>query len=126
MYITNDDKSSSIELEEDSAVEESEGRKVEALDSPNEQLSNKSILRLCCGIFCVQQAWAVKVSLTTPLFKSLYGLRTQHVGYIWVAGPVSGLVVQPLLGRLSDVKGGRRKPLLVFGVSFVMFDRSLT
>ncbi len=120
MYITNA-RTSSIGEGEDSDVEESEKRDEEALDLLNEPLSKKSIVRLCCGFACFQQAWAVKNTLTTPLFKSLYGVRTEHVGYVWIAGPVSGLVVQPLLGRLSDVKGGRRRPLLVFGVSIMVF-----
>lgn len=32
--------------------------------------------------------------LTTPLFRDVYGVDPADLGYVWVAGPLSGLVVQ--------------------------------
>lgn len=41
---------------------------------------------------------------------------------VWIAGPLSGLIVQPVIGVLSDEntsKWGRRRPMMVLGAAIV-------
>ena len=46
-------------------------------------------------------AGAVQIAFTTPLFLAL-GIPDWAVNFVWIAGPVSGLVVQPIVGVISD------------------------
>ncbi|CAM9771086.1 unnamed protein product, partial [Phaeothamnion confervicola] len=43
-----------------------------------------------------------------PIFKDRYGVDTGDLGYVWIAGPLSGFIVQPVVGVLSDRSGQRR------------------
>lgn len=57
-------------------------------------------------------------SYGTPYLLSI-GLSKEATGYVWVAGPLSGLVVQPVLGSLSDSSMSRfrrRKYMLASAV----------
>jgi solute carrier family 45 protein 1/2/4 len=60
--------------------------------------------------------------LTTPIFQEL-GISAAALSAIWVAGPVSGLIGQPLAGIFSDrsqLRLGRRRPFLVAGTFFII------
>ncbi|KAL0326291.1 UNVERIFIED_CONTAM: Sucrose transport protein SUC2 [Sesamum radiatum] len=65
----------------------------------------------------VQFGWALQLSLLTP-YTQLLGLKHRWVSLIWLCGPISGLVVQPIVGHHSDrctSPFGRRRPFLVSG-----------
>ncbi|XP_047319819.1 sucrose transport protein-like [Impatiens glandulifera] len=62
----------------------------------------------------VQFGWALQFSLLTPYIQ-LLGIPHQWASYIWLCGPVSGLIVQPLAGHYSDnctSRFGRRRPFI--------------
>lgn len=43
---------------------------------------------------------------------------------MWIAGPLSGLIIQPLIGVIADrsrSKWGRRRPFMIFGSFVVAF-----
>jgi len=70
----------------------------------------------------VQFGWAIQIAFTTPIFLEL-GLSSFWVSFVWLAGPISGLVVQPIVGVLSDrntSKWGRRRPFIFFGTLFII------
>lgn len=53
----------------------------------------------------------------TPYLLSL-GLTKGQTSLVWVAGPLSGLIVQPIIGVVADQstsKWGRRRPVIVIG-----------
>jgi solute carrier family 45 protein 1/2/4 len=53
----------------------------------------------------------------TPYLLSL-GLSKGQTSLVWVAGPLSGLIVQPIIGVVADQstsKWGRRRPIIVIG-----------
>jgi solute carrier family 45 protein 1/2/4 len=53
----------------------------------------------------------------TPYLLNL-GLTKSSTSLVWIAGPLSGLVVQPVVGVIADEsksKWGRRRPLMVVG-----------
>lgn len=82
--------------------------------------SPMQLLNFCIGFFGLQFAWQMRIILSGPLTESL-GASPLLYGLIWLAGPVTGIVVQPIIGALSDntfTKFGRRIPYLFFGALF--------
>lgn len=75
------------------------------------------ILLLTISIGGLQIAWSVELSNGSPYLLSL-GLSKSLMALVWIAGPLSGTLVQPYVGMLSDncrVSWGRRKPFMVGG-----------
>ncbi|KAI1760334.1 MFS general substrate transporter [Hypoxylon sp. FL1150] len=61
--------------------------------------------------------WGVEQTYCTPYLLSL-GLTKSKTSLVWIAGPLSGLIVQPIVGALADEsksKWGRRRPFIVVG-----------
>jgi solute carrier family 45 protein 1/2/4 len=57
----------------------------------------------------------------TPYLLSL-GLTKSNTSLVWIAGPLSGLLVQPIVGAIADEsrsKWGRRRPFIVVGAVVV-------
>jgi hypothetical protein len=80
---------------------------------PNRSSIYQLLLTLVmCGI---QISWSVELAYINPYLLSL-GLPKSTLSLIWIAGPVSGVVVQPIIGLLSDrskFKWGRRRIFIV-------------
>ena len=69
------------------------------------------------GFFGLQFAWQMRIILSGPVTEEL-GASPFIFGLIWLAGPFTGMVVQPLIGALSDKTRtplGRRRPYLLGG-----------
>ena len=69
------------------------------------------------GFFGLQFAWQMRIILSGPVTEEL-GASPFLFGLIWLAGPFTGMVVQPLIGALSDKTRtplGRRRPYLLGG-----------
>ncbi len=84
------------------------------------RFTSLQLLNFCIGFFGLQFAWQMRIILSGPLTESL-GASPLLYGLIWLAGPVTGIVVQPIIGALSDntfTKFGRRIPYLFFGALF--------
>ncbi|KMZ63038.1 Sucrose transporter [Zostera marina] len=75
-------------------------------------------LLLTASVACgVQFGWALQLSLLTPYVQDL-GVPHVFVSLVWLCGPLSGLIVQPLVGHVSDrttSKLGRRRPFIIGG-----------
>lgn len=70
----------------------------------------------------VQFGWALQLSLLTPYVEVL-GIPHAWASYIWLCGPISGMLMQPLVGHLSDhceSSWGRRRPFIVIGAFTVI------
>lgn len=81
------------------------------------KLSTFQLLNFCLGFFGLQFAWQMRIILSGPVTENL-GASPFIFGMIWLAGPVTGMVVQPIIGALSDntnTKFGRRRPYLMIG-----------
>ncbi|CAN8075348.1 unnamed protein product [Agarophyton chilense] len=68
----------------------------------------------------IQLCYAAQINLGTAHLVHL-GLRHSHASLAWLAGPLSGLLFQPLIGALSDNCThplGRRRPFLIVGCLF--------
>ncbi|KAI1262960.1 major facilitator superfamily domain-containing protein [Xylariaceae sp. FL1019] len=61
--------------------------------------------------------WGIEQTYCTPYLLSL-GLTKSRTSLVWIAGPLSGLLVQPLVGTIADrstSRWGRRRPFIVVG-----------
>ncbi|KAF9423052.1 hypothetical protein BGZ76_003694 [Entomortierella beljakovae] len=85
---------------------------------------NKTIrmVLLTTALMGLQFTWSVEMAYGTPFLLQL-GLSKSLMSLVWLAGPLSGLVMQPVVGVLSDKctsKFGRRRPFLAVGVMAVV------
>lgn len=79
--------------------------------------SNAQLLNFCIGFFGLQFAWQMRIILSGPVTESL-GASPLIFGLIWLAGPFTGMIVQPIIGTMSDnlnSKFGKRRPFLLIG-----------
>jgi solute carrier family 45 protein 1/2/4 len=71
----------------------------------------------------IQISWSVELAYISPYLLSL-GLPKSTLSLVWVAGPISGVIVQPLIGMMSDrstFKWGRRRIFIILATVFVVF-----
>ena len=69
------------------------------------------------GLFGVQIVWGLQGVATSRVFQSL-GAEMADLPLLWIAAPVTGLLVHPVVGWLSDrTRGrfGRRRPYIALG-----------
>lgn len=74
-------------------------------------------------MFGVQFAWTVELAYGTQFLLEL-GLKPWATSLVWLAGPISGLIVHPMIGKWSDsctFKWGRRRPFVLFGALLTSF-----
>lgn len=78
-----------------------------------EPVSNRVLLALTVALAGCQFGWAIQIGWSTSTFLQ-WGLEPKWIPLIWLAGPVSGMIVQPLIGAWSDrCNDSRRCPLLL-------------
>nr|XP_019049930.1 solute carrier family 45, member 1/2/4 [Kwoniella bestiolae CBS 10118]OCF28860.1 solute carrier family 45, member 1/2/4 [Kwoniella bestiolae CBS 10118] len=65
------------------------------------RLSTWKMMALTISMGGSQIAWTVELGYGTPYLLSL-GLSEQLTSLVWLAGPISGLIAQPLIGAISD------------------------
>ncbi len=81
------------------------------------KFSTMQFLNFALGFLGLQFAWQMRIALSEPVTSSL-GASPLLYSLIWLAGPFSGMVVQPIIGVLSDntkSRFGRRRPYLLGG-----------
>ena len=76
------------------------------------------IMTMNFGFFGVQFSFGLQQSNMSAIYKYL-GAEESELPLLWLAGPVTGLLVQPIIGAISDgtwsPKFGRRKPFFLLG-----------
>ncbi len=63
-------------------------------------------------------ALSVQISALSWILSTKYGLNIEDIGLVWAAGPIAGIIAQPIVGALSDnmwFMGGRRRPWIIIG-----------
>jgi maltose/moltooligosaccharide transporter len=75
------------------------------------------IWNMCFGFLGLQFGFALQNANVSRIFQSL-GADLDQIPILWIAAPLTGLLVQPLIGYMSDrtwTRLGRRKPYFVIG-----------
>jgi len=91
-------------------------------ETPLKHLSKLDLFYLTIALAGVQFTWSVELAYGTPYLLSL-GLPKSLTALVWLAGPLSGLIIQPLIGFYSDrctSKYGRRRPYIIAGTLLVV------
>ena len=81
------------------------------------KLSFWQIWNLSFGFLGVQIGYSLQNSNTSSIFESL-GADVSHLSYFWLAAPLAGMVIQPIIGMFSDgtwTRFGRRIPYILGG-----------
>jgi len=81
------------------------------------QLSFWQIWNMCFGFLGIQFGFALQNANASRIFETL-GASMEAVPGLWIAAPLTGLLVQPVVGYLSDrtwTRWGRRRPFFMIG-----------
>ncbi len=81
-------------------------------------MTTSSIFMMNVGFFGVQFSFALTQTAINPIFSAL-GASGHDLPLLNLAGPMTGLLIQPLIGAMSDrtwsPRWGRRRPFILFG-----------
>jgi maltose/moltooligosaccharide transporter len=81
------------------------------------ELSFWQIWNMCFGFLGIQFAFALQNANVSRIFQTL-GAAVGDIPVLWIAAPLTGLIVQPLIGYASDRtwgRLGRRRPYFLAG-----------
>ncbi|KAI8053843.1 major facilitator superfamily domain-containing protein [Syncephalis plumigaleata] len=105
-------------------------RSMLATANDNQSHNDRDMAQVVCGSFFnltlglagMQFIWTVELGYGTPYLISL-GMSKDLLPLVWTAGPLSGLLIQPMVGAYSDVsthRWGRRRPYILLGSILVL------
>ncbi|MEM9000545.1 MAG: MFS transporter [Bacteroidota bacterium] len=80
-------------------------------------LSFGQIWNMCFGFLGIQFGMGLQLANMSPIYRYL-GADEHSLPLLWLAGPVTGLLVQPIIGAMGDNtwgKWGRRRPYFTAG-----------
>lgn len=82
------------------------------------RLSTQTIINMSVGFFGIQFAFGLQNANVSRIFQTL-GAKIDDIPILWIAAPLTGLIVQPIIGHMSDKtwlgKWGRRRPYFMIG-----------
>ncbi|KIA82659.1 MFS transporter [Flavobacterium sp. AED] len=81
------------------------------------KLSFWQIWNMSFGFLGIQFGFALQNANTSRIFETL-GAKVDEIPILWIAAPVTGLIIQPIIGYFSDrtwTKLGRRRPYFLVG-----------
>lgn len=87
------------------------------MKTPKPKLSFWQIWNLSFGFMGVQIGYSLQNSNTSTILQS-FGADLGSLSYFWLAAPIAGLIVQPIVGMFSDktwTRLGRRIPFILIG-----------
>lgn len=81
-------------------------------------LSFWQIWNMCFGFFGIQFGWSLQMGNMSAIYEFL-GASPDEIPLLWLAAPMTGLLVQPIVGYISDrtwhPRLGRRRPFFLVG-----------
>lgn len=84
------------------------------------RLSFWQIWNMSFGFLGIQFGFALQNANVSRIFETL-GAKIEDIPILWIAAPVTGLIVQPIIGHMSDKtwnRLGRRRPYFLVGAIF--------
>ncbi len=82
------------------------------------KISNSFYAILALPATAMGFALSVQISALSWILVTQFGLDLHEMGFVWAAGPIAGLIAQPIVGFISDnvwFFGGRRRPFILIG-----------
>src|SRR5258708_671958 len=91
------------------------------------------IWNMSFGFFGIQFGWGLQMANMSAIYEYL-GARADQIPILWLAAPLTGLIVQPIIGHMSDHtwgRLGRRRPYFLTGailssIALVLMPNSST
>lgn len=81
-------------------------------------LGLKQIINMSVGFLGIQFGFGLQNANVSRIFQSL-GAKIDDIPILWIAAPLTGLIMQPVIGHLSDKtwspRWGRRRPFFLIG-----------
>ena len=91
------------------------------MNIPKPQLTFSQIINMNVGFFGIQYSFGLQQSAINPLYTFLHA-NPDDLPLLNLAGPMTGLLIQPIIGAMSDKtwspRWGRRKPYFLIGAIF--------
>ena len=85
------------------------------------KLSLTQIINMSVGFFGIQFAFGLQNANVSRIFQTL-GASIDDIPILWIAAPLTGLIIQPIIGHWSDKtwhkRWGRRRPFFMVGAIF--------
>ena len=81
------------------------------------QKSFWQIWNMSFGFFGIQAGWGLQMANMSAIYEYL-GARADQIPILWLAAPLTGLLIQPIIGHSSDRTWGplgRRRPYFLVG-----------
>lgn len=94
-------------------------------DEPTKRrMSTMDLFNISISMAGAQIAWSVELGYGTPFLLSL-GLSEQLTSLVWLAGPISGLIAQPVIGAISDSSTSKYRRRYWIALSTVVLSVSM-
>ncbi|MFT4202841.1 MAG: MFS transporter [Chitinophagaceae bacterium] len=80
-------------------------------------LPTSAIWNMSVGFFGIQTGFALQNGNASRILQ-IFGANVEHLPLFWLAAPLTGMIVQPIIGHWSDRtwgRLGRRRPFILFG-----------
>lgn len=91
---------------------------LENLKTGKPRLTLAQIINMSVGFLGIQFAFGLQNANVSRIFQTL-GAKIDEIPILWIAAPLTGLILQPIIGHLSDKtwlgKLGRRRPYFMLG-----------
>jgi maltose/moltooligosaccharide transporter len=83
-------------------------------------LSVGQIWNMSIGFLGIQFGFALQNANASRILQN-FGADVEHLSWFWLAAPITGMLIQPIVGHYSDrtwTRLGRRRPYFLFGAIF--------
>src|SRR3982750_470735 len=81
------------------------------------KLTSAQIWNMSFGFLGIQFGFALQNSNASGILRN-YGAEVEQLSWFWIAAPLIGMIVQPIVGHYSDhswTRLGRRRPYFLVG-----------
>src|SRR6266567_7956483 len=90
---------------------------VERHDMNKPRLTFWQIWNMSFGFLGIQFGWGLQLGNMSAIYEKL-GAKPEGIPILWLAAPLTGLIIQPIIGSMSDRtwnRLGRRRPYFLVG-----------
>lgn len=87
------------------------------LKSAKPRLSKFEIWSMSMGFMGIQMGFALQNANASRILQT-FGADVEHLSWFWLVAPITGMIVQPIVGHFSDntwTRLGRRRPFFLAG-----------